>query len=177
MLAWERSDPNQLPQTLRMANMTNPNGTNVVSAPAPSTEPAVPSEQIDLTAARPVDIDLTEAETIRLPEPTVDDGGDVARKPDEIVAEIEATRAELADTIDAIASRINPRKAASRAKAQVTGAATTAGTVSNATSSAAGAAPTAGPPAARAPFSDPKVLAVAGVVGAVIALLVFRRRR
>ena len=43
------------------------------------------------------------------------DGGDVAqRNPDTIQREIEQTRAELADTIDAIAERISPRRAASR---------------------------------------------------------------
>jgi hypothetical protein len=43
------------------------------------------------------------------------DGGDVAeRNPDLIQREIEQTRAELADTIDAIADRISPRRAASR---------------------------------------------------------------
>ena len=43
------------------------------------------------------------------------DGGDVAeRNPDQIQREIEQTRAELADTIDAIADRISPRRAASR---------------------------------------------------------------
>jgi hypothetical protein len=43
------------------------------------------------------------------------DGGDVAeRDPDTIQREIEQTRAELADTIDAIADRISPRRAASR---------------------------------------------------------------
>lgn len=43
------------------------------------------------------------------------DGGDVAqRNPDAIQREIEQTRAELADTIDAIAERISPRRAASR---------------------------------------------------------------
>ena len=42
------------------------------------------------------------------------DGGDVARNPDAIQREIEQTRAELADTIDAIADRISPRRAASR---------------------------------------------------------------
>jgi hypothetical protein len=36
------------------------------------------------------------------------------RKPEVIVREIEQTRAELADTIDAITERINPRRAASR---------------------------------------------------------------
>src|SRR3954449_10623451 len=51
-----------------------------------------------------------------------DDGGDVSqrdetqqqRDPDTIQREIEHTRAELADTIDAIADRISPRRAASR---------------------------------------------------------------
>jgi len=38
----------------------------------------------------------------------------VARNPDTIQREIEQTRAELADTIDAIAERISPRRAASR---------------------------------------------------------------
>ena len=38
----------------------------------------------------------------------------MARNPDAIQREIEQTRAELADTIDAIADRISPRRAASR---------------------------------------------------------------
>ncbi len=44
------------------------------------------------------------------------DGGDVAeqRSPDAIQREIEQTRAELAETIDAIAERISPKRAASR---------------------------------------------------------------
>lgn len=37
-----------------------------------------------------------------------------SRSPDAIQREIEATRAELAETIDAIADRVSPRKAASR---------------------------------------------------------------
>jgi hypothetical protein len=37
-----------------------------------------------------------------------------SRSPDAIQREIEATRAELADTIDAIADRVSPKKAASR---------------------------------------------------------------
>jgi hypothetical protein len=51
------------------------------------------------------------------------DGGDVAeaREPDAIQREIEQTRAELADTIDAIAERISPRRAASRGAAKVKG--------------------------------------------------------
>lgn len=49
-----------------------------------------------------------------------------SRDPDAIAREIEQTRAELADTIDAIADRISPRRAASRGaqavKAQVSSA-------------------------------------------------------
>lgn len=37
-----------------------------------------------------------------------------SRSPDAIQREIESTRAELADTIDAIAERVSPKKAASR---------------------------------------------------------------
>ena len=46
----------------------------------------------------------------------IGDGGDVGeqRNPDTIQREIEQTRAELADTIDAIADRISPKRAASR---------------------------------------------------------------
>src|SRR3954469_20646390 len=58
--------------------------------------------------------------------PGPDEGGDVAattRDPDAIQKEIEQTRAELAETIDAIADRISPKRAASRGaqavKAQV----------------------------------------------------------
>lgn len=57
-----------------------------------------------------------------------DEGDDVAetRSPDAIQKEIEQTRTELAETIDAIADRISPKRAASRGaaavKAQVTGA-------------------------------------------------------
>jgi hypothetical protein len=46
-------------------------------------------------------------------------GDDVARDPDVIQREIEQTRAELADTIDALADRVSPKRAASRAGAAV----------------------------------------------------------
>jgi hypothetical protein len=48
-------------------------------------------------------------------------GDDVAetRSPDAIQKEIETTRAELAETIDAIADRISPKRAASRGAAAV----------------------------------------------------------
>ena len=50
-----------------------------------------------------------------------DRGDDVAetRSPDAIQREIEQTRAELAETIDAIADRISPKRAASRGAAAV----------------------------------------------------------
>jgi len=60
-------------------------------------------------------------------EPSQDEGADVpeTRSPDAIQKEIEQTRAELAETIDAIADRISPKRAASRGaaavKAQVSG--------------------------------------------------------
>ncbi len=47
-------------------------------------------------------------------------GGDVARDPDAIQREIEQTRAELAQTIDEIADRISPRRAAARGADKVT---------------------------------------------------------
>jgi hypothetical protein len=50
-----------------------------------------------------------------------DEGDDVpeTRSPDAIQKEIEQTRAELAETIDAIADRISPKRAASRGAAAV----------------------------------------------------------
>jgi hypothetical protein len=50
-----------------------------------------------------------------------DEGDDVAetRSPDAIQKEIEQTRAELAETIDAIAERISPKRAATRGAAAV----------------------------------------------------------
>jgi len=52
---------------------------------------------------------------------STDEGDDVAetRSPDAIQKEIEQTRAELAETIDAIADRISPKRAASRGAAAV----------------------------------------------------------
>ena len=51
---------------------------------------------------------------------TADEGDDVpSRSPDAIQKEIEQTRAELAETIDAIADRLSPRRAAHRSAAAV----------------------------------------------------------
>ena len=51
---------------------------------------------------------------------TADEGDDVpTRSPDAIQKEIEQTRTELAETIDAIADRLSPRRAAHRGAAAV----------------------------------------------------------
>lgn len=57
----------------------------------------------------------------KIEQPPANKGDDVAetRSPDAIAKEIEQTRAELAETIDAIADRISPKKAASRGAAAV----------------------------------------------------------
>ena len=74
------------------------------------------------------------------------------RKPEVIVREIEQTRAELAETIDAITDRLSPRRAATRSvqvvKEQVT---------------------EEGP--------RPAVLAAAGAAAVVAGIVVVRRRR
>jgi hypothetical protein len=79
------------------------------------------------------------------------------RKPEVIVREIEQTRAELAEAIDAITGRINPRRAASR------GARAVREQVGSEL------------PAIAEHKPRPAVLAVAGVV-AVLGLLLIRRR-
>src|SRR4051812_4132455 len=76
-----------------------------------------------------------------------DDGGDVSqrdetqqqRDPDTIQREIEQTRAGLADTIDAIADRISPRRAASRGATAVKSS--VSGLFGNGNGSANGSAP------------------------------------
>jgi hypothetical protein len=117
-------------------------------------------------------------------EASPDDGGDVAgRDPDAIAREIEQTRAELADTIDAIADRMSPKRAASRGaqavKAQVSSAREKVTGESAAISGSddeptPGAAPSqyAGPLAT----TGPKV-AVAGVVLLIVVFLIRRRSR
>ncbi|HVT20525.1 MAG TPA: DUF3618 domain-containing protein [Mycobacteriales bacterium] len=80
------------------------------------------------------------------------------RKPEVIVREIEQTRAELADAIDAITNRINPRRAASRGARAVREQVT-----SEMPSTVAEHKP------------RPAVLAVAGIV-ALVGLLLIRRR-
>jgi Protein of unknown function (DUF3618) len=77
--------------------------------------------------------------------------GAVARDPDTIQREIEQTRAGLADTIDAIAERVSPRRAASRGATAVKSSVSSL-FGSNGSNGAAGAGPAsvldAGPAAA-----------------------------
>jgi hypothetical protein len=50
---------------------------------------------------------------------TVQTGADVARDPDAIAREIEETRAELAQTVDELADRLSPKRAANRTVARL----------------------------------------------------------
>ena len=65
---------------------------------------AVPDQQLS-------DLSVTNART--------EAGGPVSRDPDAIQREIEETRAELARTVDLIAERLSPRRAASRGASKV----------------------------------------------------------
>ena len=77
------------------------------------------------------------------PPATADEGDDVpSRSPDAIQKEIEQTRAELAETIDAIADRLSPRRAAHRGAAAVKASVSSA-FGSNGTSNGNGAKPAA----------------------------------
>jgi len=104
-------------------------------------------------------------------DPEPDDGGDVAasRDPDAIAHEIEQTRAELSDTIDAIADRLSPKRAASRGaqavKAQVSGGRDTA----------KGGSLGPGSHAASSPLPIGPIVAVTGLV-LIIAMFLRRRR-
>ncbi|MBV9485537.1 MAG: DUF3618 domain-containing protein [Frankiaceae bacterium] len=87
----------------------------------------------------------------------------MSRDPDRIAKEIEQTRAELASTIDAIADRISPRKAAARGAQAVR-------------------AKVGGEPAAATPAQYPSqpavpVVPIAAAVGLVAVVVVFVRRR
>jgi hypothetical protein len=108
-----------------------------------------------------------------------DDGGDMAgsRDPDEIAEEIEQTRAELADTIDAIAERISPKRAASRGaqavKAQVSSAR------DKVTGDSSGGLPSADGSPTDAMTSAPElpVGRIAAVAAVLVMLAIIVRRR
>lgn len=78
-----------------------------------------------------------------------------SRSPDAIQREIEATRTELAETIDAIADRVSPKKAASRSahavRAKASAALGQAEKAVNGVASRAGDAVASGPPVQHEP--------------------------
>jgi Protein of unknown function (DUF3618) len=118
----------------------------------------------------------------------------MTRDPDRIQREIEQTRAELAETIDAIADRISPRRVAGRGAAAVKAQVAAAFGAGADGDSATEPGPYPGHEATRlgahgahtAAVSDyavsrrlrtDRVLVVVGVAAAVAALLVLRRSR
>lgn len=99
------------------------------------------------------------------------------RKPDVIVREIEQTRAELADTIDAITERINPRRAASRgARAMRDQVAAVRDRAGDDGADEAGEPTSHLPGIGAMPGPRPALLALGAVI-AVIGLLLVKRRR
>ena len=110
-------------------------------------------------------------------EASPDDGDDVAsRNPDEIAKEIEQTRAELAETIDAIAERINPKRAAVRSASAVRAQVSSARDKVTGNGAAPDVDGTAGPPepAGQSPSS---AVPIAAIAAAVVLILLFLRRR
>jgi hypothetical protein len=104
----------------------------------------------------------------------------MSRDPDAIAAEIEQTRAELADTIDAIADRISPKNVASRGAQAVKTQVATA--KSKITGDSSEPAPT---DAASAPLADGgpsansslPVVPIAGLAAVLVLILLFIRKR
>ncbi len=114
-----------------------------------------------------------------------------SRKPDAIAREIELTRAELADTIDAIADRISPKRAVSRGRqavraqvSSVTGRSSDEPTrvisldepPSTSTGSVAGSASMATMRSGAAAI-DRRLLVAGAAAGAVVGVIVLRRKR
>jgi len=125
----------------------------------------------------PADTEPAEAKPA---EAELDDGGDVAsRDPDAIANEIEQTRAELAETIDAIADRISPRKAASRSAQAVKAQVTSAKEKVTGDSATPAAAPSAPESSALTPAVAPSlpIGPIVAVAGAVLLILVILRKR
>jgi hypothetical protein len=127
-----------------------------------------------------------------------DDGGSVAerRKPEQIAHEIEQTRAELADTIDAIADRMSPKRAVVRSTQRVRSRVSSGTSAPTGTTTAPVEAATPAvialdeSTAERAPSSavidlteshgpgvDPKLLVAGAAAGAAVGLLALRRRK
>jgi hypothetical protein len=96
-----------------------------------------------------------------------------SRKPEVILGEIEQTRAELAEAIDAITDRINPRRAASR------GAQAVRSQVSSVRDRIGDELPSKLPTSSSLPEGSarPLVVAVAATAAVLLALVAIRRRR
>jgi hypothetical protein len=105
-----------------------------------------------------------------------DDGGDVARDPDAIAREIEQTRAELADTIDAIADRLSPKRAAARGTKAVKAQVSSVLQHANGEASGGPLLAESGPNPQRRLRSD-RVLLVIGAGAVVVGAVVFWRTR
>ena len=101
----------------------------------------------------------------------------MARDPESIQREIEATRAQLAESIDAIAERVSPKRVASRgadkAKALVADA-QTAIVASTKTTTVGADGQTY---EVRKPLRTDRVATVGGAVTAAVVLIVLLRRR
>lgn len=101
-----------------------------------------------------------------------------SRDPEAIAREIEQTRAELADMIDAIAGRINPRRAASKGAAAMRSQ--LPGNTARQASDSDGISVvdvTGAEPTDRGAGVDPKLLAAGAAAGAALGLLAVRRKR
>jgi hypothetical protein len=138
-----------------------------------------PDQAPDDGSSRPVGDTGDEPSAVSAADSAPDDGGDVAasRDPDAIATEIEQTRAELADTIDAIAERISPKRAAARGaqavKAQVSSA---RDKVTGDTSPGPVLAEGYRPDSATSDAAMP-VAPIAALVATLLAILVIVRRR
>jgi hypothetical protein len=99
----------------------------------------------------------------------------VARDPDAIQREIEQTRAELADTIDAIADRLSPKRVAARGGQAVK---TQVSSVLRPSENHSGAGPLlADGSGEQRRLRTDRVLIVVGVVGAIAVGIGFWRTR
>jgi hypothetical protein len=123
--------------------------------------------------------DMAEAATGQDEVAVVETVGDVSvvhngsRDPDSLAREIEQTRAELADTIDAIVDRMSPKRAAARGASAVRGSIASArGAISDEPATTPSAAPTS-----HAGTTTVPVVPIAAAVTVVALVVVFMRRR
>jgi hypothetical protein len=101
----------------------------------------------------------------------------VDRTPEDIAHEIELTRAELSDTIDAIAARINPRRKTSRTGRAAATATQPVISLDEPATETAPPDPQAGAAAPASGSVDPRLLAAGAAAGAAVGLVALRRHR